>query len=431
MLKPSVSVCLLALATSGCQHTTVFQDYLAMAPGPFRAAYLIRDQDASQDTLEFIIQTGEMDNTGPEGLAHYVEHLAWLPQIGMNDQISSRHTNAWTSNKAIGYFINSDADDLLINLTRLQSVSKPLAMSDLFMTEEKDIVLREYDLRVRENPYHSIYRDINARLYADGPLARSPIGTPEAIKNYTLDAARLFHQTTHSLSNAVLVAMGTMSSRELQKNIDQLGVNQPVALAPLQVPPDEPMREEFQRAVSQINSEELLFAKTVRLSADRPDAHMIVAIDVLEDVLDSALPGGIAGPLRFDSFVAQSYSFDLSRHSNTHIEMRFAARPDSGVPTSMLQEAFERVLQENLAIGLPTESVEKIIDRYLADLKSVRDRPEFTRAILREQVINRRQPLGYADIIDAAQALNVSDIEQLFRNLMGDGRIVVAHLSPG
>ena len=44
----------------------------------FQHIYLITDRDARSFEARLIFQAGGLDNPYTEGLAHYVEHLAWL-----------------------------------------------------------------------------------------------------------------------------------------------------------------------------------------------------------------------------------------------------------------------------------------------------------------------------------------------------------------
>ena len=48
-------------------------------------------------------------------------------------------------------------------------------------------------------------------------------------------------------------------------------------------------------------------------------------------MLATNLPGGLAGPLRFDRFVAQSFALAITPPDDARIERVFAAEPDVGV----------------------------------------------------------------------------------------------------
>lgn len=78
----------------------------------------------------------------PGPLAHYTEHLAWLPQIGKNSRPLDRHGNAWTGYPAMGYWQSGRPEDLPDILRKLATVFDPIAIPREFAEEERDIILR-------------------------------------------------------------------------------------------------------------------------------------------------------------------------------------------------------------------------------------------------------------------------------------------------
>ncbi len=60
----------------------------------FQHIYLITDRDAGSFEAGLIFQTDELDNPYAEGLAHYVEHLAWLNVTQSKNFEALRHSNA-------------------------------------------------------------------------------------------------------------------------------------------------------------------------------------------------------------------------------------------------------------------------------------------------------------------------------------------------
>ena len=420
---------LLIYALSGCWFSEP-ADFITLERGPFRAAYLIPDPDKDFVRLEFIVQSGEFDNDGPEGLAHYVEHLAWLQQLDARGRSSSRHSNAWTRNVATGYFISGPSKDFAKNLERLVSVTEPFGLPKSFMDEERGIVQREYDKRVRENAYYQLYLDIERSLYGETGHSKRPIGTPETISSFTLDLAREFHAKTHLLANTVLIASGNLTEAQLNAEIAKLGSSEDVPASLVPEFPSEDLYQEEDVFDDQIASPELHYVKLVPVEGDWTDQRLAVARSVLEDALDSTLPGGIATPLRFDAFLAESFDFDLYVHENTHLEMRFMARADRGVALDDLQSAFEQALAATEATGIPNATFEKIKKREITDIEAVEDPQGITSSIVTGQVTYKRPPYGYSDLLVAASAVTLEDINVLYRALIGDGRTVIRRVAP-
>lgn len=115
-------------------------------------------------------------------LAHYTEHLAWLPNIGKNSRPEDRGSNAWTNDFAVGYWLSGPPEDLTDMLRRLQVVFDPIDLPQELAETERDVILREYDWRMANNPDTQAAEELEAFLYKGNAIAASVIGTPDQIK---------------------------------------------------------------------------------------------------------------------------------------------------------------------------------------------------------------------------------------------------------
>jgi hypothetical protein len=103
------------------------------------------------------------DGSGP--LAHYTEHLAWLPNIGKDSRPEDRDSNAWTNDYAVGYWLSGPPEDLTDMLRRLKVVFDPIDLPRDLAETERDIVLREYDWRMADNPDAQAAEEMEPFLY--------------------------------------------------------------------------------------------------------------------------------------------------------------------------------------------------------------------------------------------------------------------------
>lgn len=420
---------LILFYTSGCLPESSDPDFHELDPGPFRAVYLVPDPDATQDHFELILQAGEIDNSGPEGLAHYVEHLAWLPQIDRNRE-TSRHGNAWTSNFATGYFISGPSEDAGENISRLAGIFEPFQLPEQFLTQERDIVMREYDFRVVENPFFAIYREMTDLLYQSSVYAKAPIGSPASIRSFDLSGARVFHEATHRPENTVLVVKGKTSKSDLQEIVDALPDAPDVPVTQLPYFAIVEGRVEQERSVARLAEPELQYAKLVALQYVMQDALFYATLEVLEECLDSVLPGGIAGPLRFDAFIARRYDFNLQSFGNSFIQLNFTAAPDQGVGLAQLQEAFEAALAANAPVGIPKETFEKVKAQNIENMENLDDQPGTTYALLTSQIKQRKPVFGYSAMRDAYADVTLDKVNTLYDAILSSGRVVSFHLNP-
>ena len=135
----------------------------------FQHIYLITDLDARSFKARLIFQNCELDKPYTEGLAHYVDHLAWLNVTQSKNFEALRHSNAWTNLTSKTHVTHSSEMWLTKELHRLIEVSAPFTLAERFMLEERDIILREDEANVAENPYFEIEQSINKALYPSSP----------------------------------------------------------------------------------------------------------------------------------------------------------------------------------------------------------------------------------------------------------------------
>ena len=117
--------------------------------------------------LELVISAGDIAAVH----AHYTEHLTWLPNVGKDSRPENRHTNAWTNDYAVGYWLSGSPEDLPEMLRRLKVVFDPIDLPVDVAETERDIILREYDWRMANNPDAQAAEEMEAFLYEGNAIA--------------------------------------------------------------------------------------------------------------------------------------------------------------------------------------------------------------------------------------------------------------------
>ena len=112
--------------------------------GDFNKIYFIPQPEAKNVEVRLLIPVGEVDRTGPEGLAHYLEHLVvWSADKVHGDGFRKREMNAWTSAFWTTYW-NRGSKATFENMIRnARAVFEPLDLTQEFMLTERDVVERE------------------------------------------------------------------------------------------------------------------------------------------------------------------------------------------------------------------------------------------------------------------------------------------------
>ncbi len=297
------------------------------------------------------------------------------------------------------------------------------------MRSERQVILREYDLRLGENPMAEIMDGSDGALYSDDPRGRSVMGSKADIANFSLDEARAWHQATHQRDNAIWVFYGPITASNAENYIWQAFPDLISPTAPAMVPRrfvQGPTQTILRPIVdARFGQDFLNYRKTVSLAQELDYASQIAQISLLYDILDSTLQGGYAKPLRFSSKTAQSYFFYLSNLTTRDLEFGFIdARPDIGVSLDQLHIAIEDVVQTVAQDAIPKDTFDRVKSRWLKRLDT--SNPEWeTFALTREAIRLGQNPLSFNDFLDAARAVELEDLNSLVQAMAGQGRTVI------
>ena len=415
----------LVLMEPGCHSS-------ADSLGEYFADVRIIDSPDSGNVTAYIVLNLSAYPSEPEGLAHYTEHLVWQNVFGGESSDAVLHSNAWTNARTSGYWLSGPREKLPELLRDLSRVFDPLVVAAEFADGERDILVREYEQRLLDNTNGQASIEMNRFLYQGNAIAASAIGTPDSINALTYADAALLQKATHTPGNAFLVIVGDVSEKEVLQAIKAAEIP---ALQTDEVHEPSPVRFQLAEARSEVFNVDvagvesrIVLRKVVALEQPVDFDTLEVQTRQLREVLISSLPGGLAGPLRFDAFVARSFNINVFPLDEQHLELWFEATPDSGVTLDQLQSAFEATLNDSMN-GIPVSTFERIRKRSESDWPDWDDESETSRWMAR-YVIRRtsslREPLSSQKLQGLQGSLSLDALNRLLKTFQGDGRKAVA-----
>ncbi len=332
----------------------------------FKAVYLIPNSTSDRVDTHLIFKNGEVDNPYTEGLMHYVEHLTWLSATQDSDFGDLGHSNAFTTLLSVAYFVAGTKDSFQSDLNQLLKVLEPFSLNQQFMEEERKIILREYDYSARENPHFSMDASLDKLLFQGSVRGRSILGAPRDIEEFSIRDATALHSATHRLQDAVLVVSGPINKTRLDTALADLSLPDISAKSQdteFPILPKDIMNTEQDLSIDHLISPRIIFRKLVSAPFCPEPSICQIKLDLLISCLDSELPGGLAGPLRFDSFTARHFSLHAHYLDRTTIDVQFSAEPDSGISLLSLQQAFDTAWRHAIEHGIPEDSFQRIKSR--------------------------------------------------------------------
>ncbi|WP_322895747.1 MULTISPECIES: M16 family metallopeptidase [unclassified Yoonia] len=374
--------------------------------------------------------------SAPPGVAHYTEHLAWLNAVGGSARAANRHTNAWTSSQAVGYWLSGGKEDLPDLLQTLVRVFDSIDLPPSFAAEERNIILREYHYRLSGNTDARAAEALDAFLYQGNGLAASIIGSPAQIMALDYDAARVFHAATHRPELSTIVVTGDVTERQVRRAMREAGWPDMQADRPQISPPPFNVVEVAEtsfRYHEATAAPRLIWRRVVALPEPVQFDLLEAQTALLRDILDTDLTGGLVGPLRSDGAMARSFDVYVWPIDEGHIEIGFRAAPDRDITLSALQAALEATLADLAMTEIPEETYTRVLNRFEGFWPDWDDREEtadWMAGYVRDRVTVMREPLSQRELKRLNGKLTLTTTNALLHQLAGQGRTASAFIGP-
>jgi len=260
--------------------------------------YIMTNQKPEERAeLRLVINAGSiLENDAQQGLAHFVEHMAfngsenfekqelvdYLESIGMQ---FGPDLNAYTSFDETVYMLQVPTDSTELVETAFQILedwAHLLSFEDEEIDKERGVIVEEWrggrgaEARMMDEQFPVLFK---GSKYAE----RMPIGKMEVVENFEYDTLREFYYDWYRPDNMSVVAVGDFDPAWVEQLIKQ-------HFAHIPMPKDPPVREEFEVP----DHEETLFA-----IASDPEAtmsriaiyykHPLEEIETVEDYREKIL----------------------------------------------------------------------------------------------------------------------------------------------
>ena len=398
-----------------------------------RAVYHLNLPDEDTVKLQLVFHVGDSDLSGPEGLAHYLEHLVVWHMVGGAVVAPSMHRfNAFTSNSVTAYWQDGPVEDAEALFAKLARVFETPDLPAAFMRRERDVVAREYDMRISEHPERRFHMHLSRVLYDNKPAGKSVIGTPASIRSLTVADALRQHAKFYVPANATLVIAGNIGRDEarqlVEKHFGSASAGEAAGRAWKADIPGGTERIEIRHADRQIKTGSVFVRKIVRMPGYSRHALVRVAAR-LSNLLSSPLPGSLTSSLRHDAAVVSTLRFGLNVVADEVFEVSFWARPETGVSLERVVEEYQAALSGLARGGLPEATVSRSIAWAARSAERQRHRLDARMAAASRRLANDMAPVSTSRSIDAITSLSKADFDRVLQAMVMPGRSVVGFIT--
>jgi hypothetical protein len=219
-----------------------------------------------------------------------------------------------------------------------------------------------------------------------------------------------------------------VSDQEVSAAIKASGLSPIEAQSIIDVKPDpfelaEPESKVFRFAVASAEPR-IIYRKLVKL--DEPINYDLLDFQSsqLSAALHTNLPGGFAGALRYEKFIARTFGVSIVPIDEQHILFSLEATLDSGVTFAQIQSAVEVALK-TAGDGIPADTYDRVKKRskqYWLDWEDEDAVIEWMQMHARHRVENLRQPATVDALKKLSKQVTLNDINVLLKALQKPGR---------
>ena len=399
-----------------------------------QAVYFLPVPSSDRVNVQLIISAGEADASGPEGIAHFVEHLALFQSIGDLRTSPIHHlSNGYTRSDMTTYVAAGRPEHLGKLLIQLAKVLRAPQQSQELMRRERNVVLREYDLRVVENVGRRLYERLGKVLYEGHPLGRLVLGTPQTIAQMTPEKARDFHRRFYTASNATLVIVGNAQRSDLVQLVEESfgaysgGKRTPRVWRTSGHWPDATLVISERDDVAK---RPMVMVRELFDVGDFKRRELAVALPLLQSILGSARPGGLENDLVHDNYLVSGFGLNFQLVTKNTVEAMFWAFPAENIEPRRVVDAYRSAIKQLVTTGIPEATVARVrkqAQRH-AERQQTNEAAQAQRAT--HWISNDLAPPEFAAENRQIANLSTEKLNRLLASLQNARRTVVGYVSP-
>jgi predicted Zn-dependent peptidase len=181
------------------------------------------------------------------GIAHFVEHMLFKgTQTRTAEDIAQAidsvggQMDAFTAKEYASYYIKVLDEHLPFAVDVLSDIVMNPRFSPEDIEREKKVVLEEIKM-VEDTPDDLVHELFTENFWADHPLGRPILGTPDTVESLTADRLHQYFGGTYTAPNLIVAAVGNVSHERVRDLVLKAFRSLPTSTAPLAEAPPRPV----------------------------------------------------------------------------------------------------------------------------------------------------------------------------------------------
>merc|ERR1719450_302593 len=173
-------------------------------------------------TVGLFIDTGSrFENDSTNGVAHFLEHMAFKGTSGKSQGDLEReienmgaHVNAYTGREQSGLYAQCLSSDIPQAVGILSDIVQNTAFGESEINKEKDVIIRQME-EAESNMQDVVFDHLHSVAFQNTPLARTTLGPTENVENMNAELLERYVKDNFKGGRMVLAGAGGINHEDL------------------------------------------------------------------------------------------------------------------------------------------------------------------------------------------------------------------------
>jgi predicted Zn-dependent peptidase len=361
------------------------------------------------------------------GIAHFVEHMLFKGTANRSaediaqaiDSIGGQ-MDAFTAKEYASYYIKVLDEHLPFALEILADIVMRPAFSEEDILREKKVVLEEIKM-VEDTPDDLVHELFTENFWANHPLGRPILGTPETVEGLTSAGLRRYFTTTYSAPNLIVAAVGNIEHQRVRELVERTFEALPRDNAKLDDRPPKVVPTILVRNKELEQSHVCL--GTSGYQQDHSDRYTSY---VLNTVLGGSMSSRLFQNVREKRGLAYAVFSGLSAYRDTGSMTIYAGCANNAV--SELIDVVVAELRRMKDEPMPASELQRAKDHLKGSLMLNLESTSSRMSHLARQEIYFDRQFGLDETLEGVERVTVEDIQRVARDLFADGALAATVL---
>jgi predicted Zn-dependent peptidase len=369
------------------------------------------------------------ESDAESGVAHFVEHMLFkgtasrsAQQIAQAIDSIGGQLDAFTAKEYASYFIKVLDEHLPVALELLSDMILHPALAPDDVTKEQSVILEEIKM-VEDAPDDLVHELFAQQFWAQHPLGRPILGTPDTVSSFSSDGLRRYFERTYAASHLVVVAAGHLEHPRLRDMVEHGFASLPIrpasaATAPPGVTPGVVRRhKDIEQSHICLGTRAYPYAHA--------DRHVLY---VLNTILGGSMSSRLFQHIREDRGLAYAVFSNLTTYSDAGMLTVYA-----GCASDKVNEVVDLTLAELGEISrveVPADELRRAKDHLKGSLMLGLESTSSRMSHLARQEIYFGRQFTLDHTLDQIEAVTAADLQRVSRDLFLGSDLVATVVGP-